>query len=279
MHFPRAALLIFALSIAHALVGCYRAVTPGVADDGHTHELGSPPHTPTMCPPSAPPSAYLWAENGDLYTFDPVTVTSQRVGHVSCATDASPETLAVSRDDVAYVEYNDGSIFRLDLSSLACASTAYRQGQLEISGPVNIALSSDADAERMYMLRSGENPALAIADLSTFTLREIAAVDANFLPDGLELKSDASGRLFALSEFGRLIEIDGGTGRIVGEHDTAFQSNVGWALLTWNDRVYFLGGETGEVDQFDPAADGMIRAVGRIGVPIVGAGSAACLHE
>jgi hypothetical protein len=254
-------------------------VTPGFADDSHSHEPGTPPHAPTPCPPSAPPTAYLWSQEGELFTFDPVTVTSQRLGRVSCPTDASPETIAVSRDGAAYLEYTDGSIFRADLGSLACEPTAYRQGQLQIHGPVNIALSSDADAERMYVLRSGEDPALAVADLSTFVLHEVGAIDVNFLPDGLELKADASGRLFALSEFGRLLEIDGDRGHIVREYDTAFESSVGWALLTWNDQLYFVGGETGEVDRFDPSADGMIRVVGHVGVPIVGAGSAACVRE
>jgi hypothetical protein len=232
------------------------------------------------CPSGAFTGAFLIAESGSLYRFAPETASAQRVGGVTCpAGTASPWTLAVSKDGIAYVLYSDWNIYRLDLVSLGCTATPYVSGQLSFPGNVSIAISAGIAPERLIVYGAKNGPPwLASSDLTSFALADIGPITPDPREFPVDTQADAYGRLFALTKSGALLQINPNTGSLIAKDQTAFSATAGgWAVLTWNAQVYFFGGTTGAVQRYDLAAK-TLTAIGTIGDTIVGASAAPCIQ-
>ncbi|MGO8997933.1 MAG: hypothetical protein ACLQVI_31825 [Polyangiaceae bacterium] len=277
------------------------AAPPDAAlDDSSVPDVAPPPEEPDAAPPptdAVPPIdavtpdaallcpdgggvtvAYLWGESGRLYTFDPTTLATQELGVVSCGNSQLPWTLSVSRAGYAFMVYQDWNIYRVDLTTLACTSTPYVVGQLGFTAEEAIAVSRDEAAERLYVydLNVNQVPALAVSDLTSFVLSSIGPVTPNPNSFPVDMQADAYGRLFVLSEEGVLIQVDAVTGAVIGQDQTSFQAAGSWAVMTWNDEIFFFGG--GEAYRYDLTTKQVIDLGDIVDDSIVGASAAACIH-
>jgi hypothetical protein len=225
-------------------------------------------------------TAYLWAASGLLYTFDPPTLTATPLGMVNCPSNNSPWTLSVSRAGFGYMIYEDWNIYQVDLSTLNCSTTPYVPFQLGFTGEEAIAVSRGTATERLFVygVDSNQTPTLAVTDLTSFVLSPVGAITPNPMAFPLDMQGDAFGRLFALSESGQLLDIASGSGSLLGEDQTAFDdADGGWAIMTWNDELFFFGGSQGTIYQYDLTTK-QLTMVGQVNDSIVGASAAACIH-
>jgi hypothetical protein len=243
-----------------------------------------PPDAPTPCPDGGSPVAYLVSTNDDLYTVDPTTATATLVTTLACpAGGASPFTMAISRTGVAYIVYSDFNIYAVDLVSFACTKTAYVQPQLQLVNPIDLAISSGTTESLYYYGKSyagGGSGAdiLAASDLSTFVLTEIGPVVPDPGTNVLDIKVDAFGRIFGLSNGGLFVEIDPTSGALIGQNATSFSTAGDWALLTYDGQIYFYGGSGPSTEYVYDLATNNVTTVGTIDDGIVGASAAACVQ-
>jgi hypothetical protein len=93
----------------------------------------------------------------------------------------------------------------------------------------------------------------------------------------VDIKVDGYGRLFASDFSGDLLMVDATSGRVLGFDHTGLATSSAWALLTYNDLVYYFMGDNGDAYRWDLMTKKAIP-LGTIGDRIVGAGAAPCLH-
>lgn len=147
---------------------------------------------------SCPRNGYLWASSGELYSFEPQSVSATRLGLVTCPTAASPWSMSVSRTGVGYLMYSDWNIYRVDLTTLACTTTPYVPYQLGLGSQTALAVSDDL-IERLFVYGlTNAGPLLAVTNLTSFALSAVQEPEAPAIPP--DMQADAYGHLFVLSD-------------------------------------------------------------------------------
>jgi hypothetical protein len=228
---------------------------------------------PSICAGGAPPKAYLLAADTTVFEFDPSTLSLHSLGVLECAANGKPWTFSVSQDGSAYVMFEDWNIYRVDLSTMQCSMTAYVPGQLGFTGQEAIAL---APAEkRMYVFGNDGAPMLAVADVKDFLLFPLGAGQPA-APFPVDMKVDAYNRIYGLGDTGVLTQFDPSTGDVIGQDLTGFDGTTGgWALMAYEDSLYFFGGDYGGVTRYDVATK-TLTPIGQVNQTIVGASAVPC---
>jgi hypothetical protein len=238
--------------------------------------------TPTdgsACPVSGL-TAYIVSDStpAELYTLDPPTLTTTLLGPLGCSSTADPWTLTASSSGTVYVLYEDWNLYAVDPKTLICTEVASIAGQLSLTGNDGVTVAPDADGgESLYVYgpNASETTILAKGPLTTFTLAEVGAVTPVPSESPLDIRADAFGRIFGLGTDGDFVQIDPSTAALVAQDKTGFVSGGSWALLTYNDAIYFFAG--GAVSQYDLATQ-TLTPVGNVGIEVVGASAAPCIH-
>jgi hypothetical protein len=84
------------------------------------------------CPGGNLTNVFVVTEQNTLYSFAPTTAAFTKIGTLNCPAmnGATPFSMAVSRQGVAYVLFSDGSLFRVSTIDASCSATAFQPGQL-----------------------------------------------------------------------------------------------------------------------------------------------------
>jgi len=219
-------------------------------------------------------TSYLLDQVGVLYRYDPEAARATPLGTPSCGDSNLPWTMTASREN-AYIVYTDWTMYAVDLKTLVCSPTSFRSGQLGLDVDFGVAVSGSGAAERMFVYgvpTGGDNPILAVSDLSSFVLTKVGDV----LPvppaatDPINLTADAVGNLYAFSPRGLLLQIDSATGAVLQSLETGVTSLSTWAQATHGSED-FLFVESRAVG-YD-LADRRRTRTRRIGIFPVGGGS------
>ena len=231
--------------------------------------------------------AYLIDQTANFYSFDPPTLTARKLTTLACptASGAGPFTMTVT-EGTAYVMFNDNSLYAVDLSTLACTATPFDPSQAGLEGPLGLASAYEGGSEWLYVYGCLPTPgscapALARADLQSFDISligEVSPLPSDSMNDfPMDMKADGFGRLFAIDFDGTLLQIDPTNADVLGVDETGFAVSTAEALLTWNGTIYIIGGAAGWVDEYDLTTQ-TLSTLAEIDEPIVGAGSAPCVH-
>ncbi|HEV3189393.1 MAG TPA: hypothetical protein VGY54_02790, partial [Polyangiaceae bacterium] len=79
-----------------------------------------------------------------LYSFAPDKLLFKQLGVPQCATTATANSMAIDRNGAAWVNYDDGSIWKVNTSTMACAATSFTSGQAGFSNRLSMGFSSNA---------------------------------------------------------------------------------------------------------------------------------------
>jgi hypothetical protein len=233
-----------------------------------------PTTAPVVCGGGLSPKAYLLTDDGTFFDFDPATLAMHLVGTLPCPS-SWPSRLAVARDGSAFMDDTDGDLYRFDPKTLACTVTPYTGGQLGFDGYGGIALAPSDP--RLFMLGNSAAPVLAVSDLEHYRLFPVGRIEPSIDPTA-DLKVDAFGRMFALAENGTLTQLEPTTGAVLGQDDTGLSGTEAvWALLSYEDALYFFGSTEGSVSRYDLAAK-TLTPVGQVNQSIVGTAAAPCVR-
>jgi hypothetical protein len=232
-----------------------------------------PANAPAICEGGGPPKAYLLAQDATVFQFDPSTLALHSLGVLKCPSSAEPWTFTVSQDGSAYVLFEDWNLYRVDLSTMQCSTTSYASGQLGFSGQEAIALAPSE--KRLYVYGNASTPALAVADVKDFLLFRLGAGQPA-APFPVDMKVDAYNRMYGLGNTGALTQFDPSTGDVMAQDQTGFDGTTGgWALMAYEDSLYFFGGSYGGVTRYDVATKTM-TPIGQVNQTIVGASAVPC---
>jgi hypothetical protein len=288
-------------------------------------------HAPALvansCPDAAATLVYVITAQFDLMSFYPPTGTFTRIGRLHCpASDipikdlggtimlvpATPFSMAVDQQGIAYVVYNNGELFRVSTATGACRPTRFVAGQQGFTESFGMGYSQDlqGQGESLYVASDdltdpdGGNavlPRLGTIDTQSFRLRVVGA----FRPPlyAAELTGTGAGDLFA---FYSLIpesstpvaigQVDKSTGQLVGQSVLpGIDQGCGWAFAFWGGDFYTFTAPASVprtprnnpcpterpgtvVNRFSPK-DGRIVNVTQISEEIVGAGVSTCAPQ
>lgn len=234
---------------------------------------------------------YLFTDTAELYSFHPPTKALRRIGTLACPSGAArPNSMAVSQDGTAYLNYSDGALYRVNVRNASCQATTFvppagwtRFGmgfKPETSVSVN---------ETLYIAGSGSQ-GLARVDVQTMQTTLIGAF-SGVATGAAELTGTADAELFGYflpSGTGgamRVAKINPANGVTSGERDfPELMVNLmafAYAFSAWGTEFYLYtssGAALSTVTKYVPATNQSLvhMDAAQVGIRIVGAGVSRC---
>ena len=261
------------------------------ADGGPGFDLGADgSHSSDGCSDAAR-LVYLFTSDGKIHSLNPKTKALSYLSLLSCKSSivSVPNSMAVDRDAVAWVNYSDGKIYRVQTSTGACISTAFAAPGW---GRMGMGFSTEGTTknETLYIsdVEGLNGRGLASVGLPTMTLTSIGG----FGPDvsGLtpELTGTGDGRLFGFSVSGgnvpaKLGQIDksiGSASNVVSLSD--IRNVTAWAFSFWGGDFYLYHSSssastaTSRVTRYSPSSATSEIYINDLGIRVVGAGVSTC---
>ena len=225
---------------------------------------------------------YVLGKNQGLYGFDPATLAVNQVGTLSCPQNggtATPFSMAVDRNAVAWVLYNDGHLYRVETGTAACTATSFVPDQNGFK-KFGMGFVSDAPGTNEETLFAANEYGLGTIDVSSLVLEPVAGTFG--FSAAAELTGTGDARLFGLF-FGfppYISELDKTTSQLLDEKplDT-IDIGTGFAYAFWGGDFWVFtapNGTSSQVDRFDPVAGIATTELSDVGFKIVGAGVSTC---
>lgn len=245
------------------------------------------------CPDPSATLVFVVTVQSEIWSFDPSTRAFKRLGALSCdAPGATPFSMAVDRHQNAYVVFDDGQLFKVDVAHGQCSATDYVPGQSGFSlFGMGFATNAGGPSETLFVAAAdpmdpGSPHALATIDTTSFALRVVAPFDPSVeLP---ELTGTGDGRLFAFdrdpSGNGSFVDqIDTRTASVLLHDPVSINQGDGWAFAFWGGDFWTFTAAPGSpltsiVTRFRPS-DGSVEEVASLPSLVVGAGVSTCAPE
>ncbi len=252
---------------------------------------------------------YVLSTANDLYSFNPLQKAFKKIGPLGCNTAMQPNSMAVDRDAVAYVNYVEsdpvlggdtaGAVFKVSTTDASCTPTPIKL----ISGWFRLGMGFSSDtvmgaSEKLFVTGTGNvggntSPGLGRIDLVTNNLVTLGQFTGALSGQSAELTGTGDARLFGFFTTTpvAVAEIDkGGNANPAGTivKTTALpkvETPAAWAFSFWGGDFYLYTapdpstnpGRTTNVSRYRPS-DGTTEPayMTNIGFTIVGAGVSTC---
>ncbi len=234
---------------------------------------------------------YVVSDGAELYSFEPASLKFTLKGTLKCPGIATPNSMAIDRSGTAWVNYSDGSLFKVSTKDASCSATPFAPGQSGFKR-VGMAFASDtagSQSETLYVVGiddlAGRGRGLAKIDLTTFKLTTIGDFSGSLRGLGAELTGTGDAKLygfFTTSPSATLAQIDKSGAQTSGDKSlTGVNTGLAWAFSFWGGDFWFYtsdGLTPSKVSRLKTSSDGSIStAVANVcGIRIVGAGVSTC---
>jgi hypothetical protein len=240
-----------------------------------------------VCDPDAL-YVYLVTQEEVLERYDPSTNVTTPIGTLTCPASggATPFSMGVDRRGRAYVVYDSGELFLVDVKTATCATTDFAIGQHGfVKFGMGFALDDNMMGESLYVAEiSFQAPPIGLGriDTNTFVLDFIGPFSQTF-GDAMEMTSSDDGQLYgymldASGMGGHVLRIDKHTAEILQETPLPVGgAATALAFAYWGGDFYIFtspGGAT-TVSRYRPS-DGSVANVATIDETVVGAGVSTC---
>lgn len=235
---------------------------------------------------------YVVDTDENLLSFDPRLLPGdpfRRVGHLDCGDVGTPFSMAIDRDGTAWVLYQSGNVYEVEITDAKCRATKFRSN----GGTFGMGYASDGQGAKTETLYIATNDYLhhlgtIDGDLARHDIGNLTAtIDRN-----PELTGTGDGKLYGFYPVGVGIdsfiqEIDKSTGRGVGPTWSVGQLDdvVAYAFAQWGGVFYVFvttdenAGGNSSVRAVDPKAGTNQIVRDRLPFRIVGAGVSTCAPE
>jgi hypothetical protein len=275
------------------------AAAPGTFGDGGTGG------TTSTCASGVGRFIYVVSDKNDLYTFDPTMFPSASaftlVGTVPCDS-SGVNSMAVDRSGTAWVNFNDGSIYRVTTTApITCTATSFVSGQGGFTKDLGMGFSVDAagsNNETLYVSDNGGpggdcnastpgsgcmGKGLGKIDLATMTLTPLGTYTGGAAGYNAELTGTGDGKLYGFftTSPGAYGPIDKASGTTNAPPPTSLPSvnaaTGGYAFSFWGGDFYFYTAPSNRtVVTHLQTSTGMTTTSPELGFTIVGAGVSTC---
>lgn len=238
---------------------------------------------------------YTVDSNGQFSRFDPQTLTYVDIAPLICPTRASPFSMNVDQNAVAWVIYSDGLLFSVDTATGVCRVAAYPPNQ---SGFNTFGMGSVFDSatglDTLYLSAfapssTAPTSPLGRLDFPSLIVTPLGSIDLS----SAELAGTGDGQLWAFSPAGRsgagsnaavLMRITTTTGATLERYELpTVTTSGGFAVKFFGGAFYiFIAGDVWRVDRmslnpmFTQPRTPPVRVLQSPGRNIVGAGVSTC---
>lgn len=229
---------------------------------------------------------YVVGTGNELYSFHPPTLTFKHIGILSCPTPdifTSPFSMAVDRDGMAWVLFNDGAIYKVDTANAACSKTAFVPNQVAGFNLFGMGFVSDTPGSTEETLYLGSYDGTGIAKIDLATLKVIPIGNYDKISGAAEMTGTGDARLFGFfsSASVTVAEIDKSNGHILSmAPQPTVNIGAGWAFAFWGGDFYLFTDPSGfgssQVDRYRPSDGTTVTVKTDVGFTIVGAGVSTC---
>jgi hypothetical protein len=234
---------------------------------------------------------YVVSQQNDLYSFKPDKLTFTKIGTLDCpaAFSASPNSMAVDRSGTAWVNYNDGTLFKVSTADASCQATNFQPnqsgfGRFGMAFASNSAGSSD---ETLFVSGiAGVNAGLGLAkiDVGTLKLTTLGDFSGSLEGKAAELTGTGEGKLYGFftTTPATLAQIDKAAAATSGAKTlSGVSTGLAWAFSFWGGDFWFYtssGTAPSTVTRLKASSDNSISVVMQNvgGFSIVGAGVSTC---
>jgi hypothetical protein len=226
---------------------------------------------------------YIISQTNNFYSFHPPTLTVTPLGILNCpnAGFATPFSMAVDRQGIAWVLFSDGRIFHVDVKTVACSPTNFVAGQQGFT-TFGMGFVSDAVGSDQETLYVGDylGKGLGKIDTTTMTLTFVGPYDA--LQGAAEMTGTGDARLYGFFQYSPIIiaEIDKSNAHIISQApQPTVNIGSGWAFAFWGgDFWLFTSPNLGnsQIDRYQPSTGMTTTVKTNLGTNIVGAGVSTC---
>jgi hypothetical protein len=251
------------------------------------------------CSGQAADFVYVLSAENDLYSFAPDKRQFTKIGPLQCTTTMQPNSMAVDRNAVAYVNYvqagalgNDtgGAIYQVSTKDASCSGPVmslpagwYRIGMGYSSN------NAGSTSETLYVAgvggAGGAGTGLGLVDFGKKTVGPIGSFSGTLSGQNAELTGTGDGRLYGFFTttpvmVAQIEKTSGATAAPVPMNGVV--TPQAWAFSFWGGHFYLytsLGQGTGgsNVTDYDPASGSVNTGyMTAIGFDIVGAGVSTC---
>ena len=233
---------------------------------------------------------YVVSDLNELFSFKPDTGTFAKIGQLACPSASTPNSMAVDRTGVAWVNFSDGNLFKVSTTDASCEATTYVPDQqgFHTYGMAFATNGATSTEETLYVVGiegTSAGKGLAKIDLTTLKLTTIGDFSGDLRGRGAELTGTGDGRLFGFfttQPNATLAQIDTGTGATTDESTlTGVSTGNAWAFSFWGGDFWFYtatGSANSVLTRKQSSTDGNISTVKQDvgGFRIVGAGVSTC---
>lgn len=246
---------------------------------------------------------YVLGTDNTLYSFEPANKLFKAIGPLQCSTSMQPNSMAVDRNAVAWVNYVEsdglgvdtaGAVFKVSTSDASCQPTNIALGPGWYR--LGMGFSSDAEgssSETLFVTGTGDpgsptSPGLGKIDLASQTLQPIGSFSGALLGQNAELTGTGDARLFGFFTTTpvQVAQIDKTTGATPTPAPLAqVETPAAWAFSFWGGDFYLYTApdpsldptRTTNVTHYRPTTGEVDAAyMTNIGFIIVGAGVSTC---
>ena len=239
---------------------------------------------------------YLFSSSGALYSFDPDSLKTRRIGDLDCSARGQPFSMAVDRAGVAWLNFKGGALFHASIRDAKCKPVARyepRQRGFVNFGMAFTSTGPDLSEETLFVWTgrpwwrptvAGAGPGLASIDQKTLVTMPLGHDGpANSVRRG-ELTGTGDGRLFAFIDTRppRLAELEQTNGHVKSQRLLpSLDIGIGaFAFSFWGGDFFFYTstgyGTNSRVHKLSTRAGTVTQVVDDIGFTIVGAGVSTC---
>lgn len=247
---------------------------------------------------------YVLSTDNDLYSFNPPQKAFKKIGQLGCKTSMLPNSMAVDRNAVAYVNYVEsdplfggdsaGAVFKVSTVDASCEATPIKLG----NGWFRLGMGFSTDStqgtsEQLFVTGTGDvgggtSPGLGRIDLGTGKVVPVGQFNGALAGQNAELTGTGDARLFGFFTTSpvEVAEIDKKAGAILSTAKLPkVETPAAWAFSFWGGDFYLYTapdeslqpGRTTNVSKYHPQ-DGTTDPayMTNIGFRIVGAGVSTC---
>jgi hypothetical protein len=235
------------------------------------------------------------SSDDNLYSFAPDKKLFTKIGLLGCMTTMQPNSMAVDRNAVAWVNYvqaggrngSGGVIFQVSTKDASCQpnpTMTLPSGWTQLGMAFSTNAGSGAVSETLFVSGNGTGMGLGSVNLTAATLAPIGGFTGTLAKQDAELTGTGDGRLFGYFTTSpvNVAQIDKPTGATPNPVPmTGVSAPSDWAFSFWGGHFYLYTapghGNGSDVIDYDPTSGATnLTYMTGIGFTIVGAGVSTC---
>ena len=234
---------------------------------------------------------FVIAEDRSFYSFHPPTLEFKNKGLLNCPTGgATPTSMAVDRDGIAWVRHTDGAVWKVSTKDLSCEATKYQpQAEAFTKFGMGFATETKGGSTEVLYLSDSNGAGLAKLNTKTLALNFIGPYTGDLAGTTSELTGTGDGKLygFFVTSPAQIGEISKATGDIINAKPLAgVYAGTAWAFSAYGGDFYIYTSADGgnlprngggsDVTRYRPSDGSVTVLKSKIGFKIVGAGVSTC---